>query len=309
MRVLVAGGTQFIGRHLVEFLMDEGHDVTLFNRGRTNPDLFPEATHVRGDRANPPAALGQRDWDWVFDISAYVEADLVPLVDLVARRTGRYVYISTGAVYRRQPEGTAITEDSPQWPPEPRYLDEPAPSWYGARKAQAEAALWRLAAAAGMQAAVVRPVVVYGPWDWDRRCEYWLQRVRAGRVVVPEAPAHFTRCVYVKDCARALIAAAKAPQAAGRAYNIAATRHRTLQEWIDTAADLLGAKARIRTVSWATLEAAGVTRVPAVGREDRNYMTERAQRELGFVSTPFAQTLAECFAHLGEPLPDPLADL
>jgi uncharacterized protein YbjT (DUF2867 family) len=69
-RVRVAGGTRFIGRHLVEFLLDAGHEVTLFNRGQTNPDLFPEAERIRGDRTDPPAALlgitpeiGTAAWD------------------------------------------------------------------------------------------------------------------------------------------------------------------------------------------------------------------------------------------------------
>ncbi len=307
-RVLVAGGTRYIGRHLVEFLLDEGHDVTLFNRGRTNPDLFPDAARIPGERADPPAALPQHHWDWVFDISAFTEGDLVGLIDRVGLRTDRYVFISTRGTYIPQPEGVEITEETPQWPPEPRYLDPPAPSWYGARKAKAEAALWRLAPAIGFEASVIRPPVVYGPYDyWDQRGEYWLGRVQSGDVVVPEEPVHFTRCVYVRDCVRAMIAAAKAPRAAGRAYNVAATRHRTLREWIDTAAALLGVTPRVRRVSWQALQEAGITRVPMLRREMQGFSTERAERELGLTSTPFAQTLAECLAHPGDEMEDPLA--
>ncbi len=299
MRVLVAGGTRFIGRHLVEFLLDEGHEVTLFNRGQTNPDLFPEAARVAGERADPPAVLGQRDWDWVFDVSAYVEEEVVPLVRAVGPRTGRYVYVSTGGVYMPRPDGAEITEDSPQWPAEERYLGDGAPNAYGAKKAKAERALWRLGPECGMQVTVVRPVVVYGPWDPTDRCHYWLHRVKAGGVVVPGEPAAFTRCVYVKDLARELIAAAKAPHAANRAYNAAQTRHRTLREWIDTAAASVGTTPRVATVSWEALREAGVAHLPAVSRgAGRNFSTERAQRELGLTSTPFAQTVAECLAHM-----------
>ncbi len=298
MRVLVAGGSRFIGRHLVEFLLDEGHDVTLFNRGQTNPELFPEAARIHGDRADPPAALGQHDWDWVFDVSAYVEEELTPLVRAVGPRTRRYLYVSTGGVYMPSPN-VEITEDSAQWPAEERYLGEGAPNAYGAKKAKAERALWRMAPEYGMEVAVIRPVVVYGPWDPTDRCHYWLHRVKAGTVVVPEAPAAFTRCVYVKDLVRELIAAAKAPHAANRAYNAAQTRHRSLQEWIDTAAAVLGTTPRVRAVSWEDLKEAGVERLPAVGRAPaRIYSTARAQAELGLTSTPFAQTVAECFAHM-----------
>jgi 2'-hydroxyisoflavone reductase len=299
MRVLVAGGTRFIGRHLVEFLLDEGHAVTLFNRGQTNPDLFPEAARIRGDRADPPAALGQRDWDWVFDVSAYVEDELTPLVRVVGPRTGRYIYVCTGGSYMQSPDGAEITEDSPQWPAEERYLGAGAPNAYGAKKAKAERALWRMAPEYGMEVSVVRPVVVYGPWDPTDRCHYWLHRVQVGTVVVPEEPASFTRCVYVKDLVRELVAAAKAPHAKNRAYNAAQTRHRTLQEWIDTAAAVLGTTPRVKRVSWEALKEAGVGGLPAVSRgAGRNFSTQRAQQELGLTSTPFAQTLAECFAHM-----------
>lgn len=307
MRVLVAGGTRFIGRHLVEFLLDEGHEVTLFNRGQTNPHLFPGVARVRGNRLAPPAELGQSIWDWVFDLSAYTEAQLTPLVQLVGPRSGRYIYLSTRATYMTPPEGVVeglsegaeLTEDSPQWPPEERYLADAVPSWYGARKAKAEAALWRLGAALGMPVSVVRPPVVYGPWDEDRRCLYWLQRVQAGEVVIPGPPAAFTHCIYVKDGVRVLIAVAKARHAAGRAYNAAMTRYRSLQEWIDTAAAVLGRAPRVKTVSWDRLDAAGVERLPDVKREgERGFSTQRVQRELGFTSSPFAQTLAECFAYM-----------
>ena len=299
MRVLIAGGTRVIGRHLTEFLLDEGHEVTLFNRGQTNPDLFPEAARIKGDRADPPAALAARDWDWVFDVSAYVEDELVPLVKVIGPHAGRYIYVCTGGSYMQNPEAKEITEDSPQWPPEDRYMADGAPNAYGAKKAKAEAALWRMAPEYGMEVSVVRPVVVYGPWDPTDRCHYWLHRVQAGSVVVPEAPVSMTRAVYVKDLVRELVGAAKAPHAAGRAYNAAMTRHRSLQEWLDTAAAVLGKAPTVKTVSWDALKAAGVERLPAVSRgAGRNFSTERAQQELGHTSTPFAQTIAECYAHM-----------
>ncbi len=301
MRVLVAGGTKFVGRHLVDLLLADGHDVTLFNRGLTNPALFPGAARIAGDRADPPEALGGRDWDWVFDVSGQTAEDVGRLGRRVAARTGRYVFVSTASVYRDRAGNPGIDEDGELWPVTPASLADGSPSAYGARKTAAEAAVWALAVEAGMEAAVVRPVLVYGPWDLSDRCGYWLHRVRAGAVVVPEAPAGFRHTVYVKDLARILAAAAKARGAAGRTYNAASTRHHTVEDWIGTAAEVAGVRPVVRRVSWDALRAAGATGLPGVGVHpgaDWTVSSARIQRELGFTSTPFAQTLAECYAHM-----------
>jgi 2'-hydroxyisoflavone reductase len=291
MRALVAGGTRFIGRHLVELLLADGHEVTLFNRGRTNPHLFPAAARIAGERSDPPAALGARDWDWVFDVSAYTAADLLALGRLVAPRTGRYVLVSTGSVYRDRAGTPNVDEDGELWPTTPEFTAEGSPSAYGARKAAAEAALRGL----GVPWTVVRPVLVYGPWDTSDRCHYWLHRVRMGRVVVPEPPAGINHSVYVKDLARILVAAAKAPHAAGRAYNGASTVHHTLMDWIAAASRVSGVTPEVRALPWADLPGP----LPIVGPGgERSVSTQRIQRDFGFTSTPFEATIAESYAHM-----------
>ncbi len=305
MRVLVAGGTKFVGRHLVELLLADGHEVTLFNRGLTNPGLFPEAARIAGDRADPPAALGARDWDWVFDVSGQTPDDVRRLGGRVAARTGRYVFVSTASVYRDRAGNPGIDEDGELWPVTPESLAEGSPSAYGARKTASEAAVRSLAVETGMAWAVVRPVLVYGPWDATDRCHYWLHRVRAGAVVAPEPPAGFRHTVYVKDLARILAGAARARGAAGRVYNAASTRHHTLEDWIETGAAVCGARPVVRRVSWDALRQAGVAGLGNVGVHpgaDWTVSSERIQRELGFISTPFAQTVAECYASMTGPV-------
>ena len=291
MRALVAGGTKFVGRHLVELLLADGHDVTLFNRGRTNPDLFPEAARIAGERADPPAELGRRDWDWVFDVSGYTADDVSRLGGLVAGRAGRYVFVSTGSVYRDRAGNPGVAEDGELWPTTAEFTAEGSPSAYGARKAAAEAALRGLAT----PWTVVRPVLIYGPWDLTDRCHYWLHRVRAGTVVVPEPPVGVNHSVYVTDLARILVGAAKAPHAAGRIYNGASTVHHTLADWIAAASRVSGVTPEVNTVPWAELGGP----LPMVGPGgERSVSSERIQRELGFTSTPFEQTLAESYAHM-----------
>ena len=110
MRLLVLGGTLFLGRHVVEAALARGHDVTLFNRGRTNPALFPEAEHLRGDRDGDLTALAGRDWDAVVDPSGYTRRFLGPRARAGARAHGRVGYpedvagaLVTGA--ERRPRG------------------------------------------------------------------------------------------------------------------------------------------------------------------------------------------------------------
>ena len=100
MNVLVLGGTVFVGRHLVDAALAGGHDITLFTRGLTNPDLFPEVEHLRGDRTSDLHALAGRKWDAVFDTTGF-DPDVVRRSGaLLAGNVGFYAFTSTISVYR-----------------------------------------------------------------------------------------------------------------------------------------------------------------------------------------------------------------
>src|SRR5215203_4417844 len=99
MRVLILGGTSFVGRHLTEAALAAGHRVTLFNRGRTNPGLFPEAEHLRGDRRRDLSALEGRRWNVAIDVNGYLPKQVGASARLLADAVESYVYISTISVY------------------------------------------------------------------------------------------------------------------------------------------------------------------------------------------------------------------
>src|SRR5215472_6521525 len=100
MRTLVIGGTRFVGRGVVELLLARGHDVTLLNRGQTNPELFVGVERITADRsAISPTLLGARIWDAVLDMNAYAPAEVESAVAALAGRTTRYVFCSTVSVY------------------------------------------------------------------------------------------------------------------------------------------------------------------------------------------------------------------
>ncbi len=115
--VLVLGGTSFVGRGIVECLLDRGHTPALFNRGRTGADLFPGVERLIGDRESGDyAALAGRSWDAVVDVTGYVPRYVSEVIAVLGDRVGRYIFLSTGLVYDRLAASGVITEASPRRP-------------------------------------------------------------------------------------------------------------------------------------------------------------------------------------------------
>ena len=120
MKVLILGGTLFLGRHLVESALARGHEVTLFNRGRTNPDLYPEVEKLHGDRdSGDLGALHRRNWDAAIDTCGYVPRIVRESAELLAGAVGRYVFVSSLSVFT-PPAKQRLTERDPVHPPRRR---------------------------------------------------------------------------------------------------------------------------------------------------------------------------------------------
>ncbi|MFL5921383.1 MAG: SDR family oxidoreductase [Gaiellaceae bacterium] len=197
MRLLVLGGTKFLGRAAVETVLARGHEVTLFNRGETNPELFPEAEKLRGDRAADLGAVAGRNWDAVLDPSGYIPAVVRASAEALADRAGHYLFISSVSVYASQAETNH--EDAPLAElgdlPEDRLTEDFEN--YGALKALCEAAV---AHAFGERHTVVRPGLIVGAHDGTGRFTYWPHRVaRGGEVLAPAPPERKTQFVDVRD--------------------------------------------------------------------------------------------------------------
>src|SRR5574339_1086719 len=99
MKILILGGTKFLGRHLVDAALAAGHEVTLFNRGKTNPTLFPNVETILGDREHDIEKLSGREWDAVIDVAGYLPRIVRLSVDSLARSVKRYVFISSISAY------------------------------------------------------------------------------------------------------------------------------------------------------------------------------------------------------------------
>ncbi|MCP3136360.1 NAD-dependent epimerase/dehydratase family protein [Pyxidicoccus xibeiensis] len=203
--ILILGGTKFLGPALVEFARSRGHTVTLFNRGKTNPGLFPDVEKLSGDRdpnkGEGLKALQGRKWDAVVDTSGYVPRVVEASAALLAPNVGHYSFVSSISVYSNFAD-YGITEASPV-----ATLEDPAsedvPKYYGALKAACERA-----AEAAMPGRVlnVRPGLIVGPDDPTDRFTYWPARVaRGGEVLAPGDGQDPTQFIDARDLAAFII--------------------------------------------------------------------------------------------------------
>jgi 2'-hydroxyisoflavone reductase len=203
-KILVLGGTKFLGRAAVEAALARGHEVTLFNRGETNPELFPDAEKLHGDREHDLSALAGRSWDAVIDPSGYVPGVVRTSAEALADSAGYYLFISSISVYEDFSEPR--DEDSPleelaDDKPVDRLLEDY--SNYGALKVLCERVV---AETIPNRHALVRPGLIVGPHDPTGRFTYWPHRIaRGGEVLVPGPPGRTVQFVDVRDLASWLI--------------------------------------------------------------------------------------------------------
>jgi 2'-hydroxyisoflavone reductase len=200
MRILIMGGTRFVGRHITQAALGAGHEVTLFHRGRTGADLFPGAQHVLGDRDSGTdlAQLSGGQWDATVDVNAYLPRQVRALAAVLNGRGGQQLFISTASVYKT-PVAPGFSEDAPL-----QELAEPFPGevtneTYGGLKVACERAAMELH---GPGSAVIRPTYVIGPHDFSYRFTYWVSRIaRGGEVLAPGNPADPIQVIDARDMA------------------------------------------------------------------------------------------------------------
>ena len=238
MRLLVLGGTKFLGRAAVEAALARWHEVTLFNRGETNPELFPEAEKLRGDRTAGLAELRSREWDAVIDPSGYVPAVVRDSAESLAGAIGHYLFISSISVYASlaasNDESSPLAELGEM--PDDRLLEDY--SNYGALKVLCEEAV---AEAFGEGHATVRPGLIVGAHDPTGRFTYWPHRVaRGGEVLAPAPPERKVQFIDVRDLGSWLVDLSER-RAAG-AFN-ATHPGRTWDEVLETCREVAGSDA------------------------------------------------------------------
>ena len=201
MQILVLGGTRFAGRAIVETALGRGDTVTMFNRGSSNPGLFPGVETVIGDRTTDLSPLDGREFDAVIDVACYAPETARLSAEAFSNRTGRYVFVSTVSVYADQGTTEAQLEDAPLAQLKPDTTD--FAENYGANKALCEAVVREVY---GDRALIGRPGLISGPHDPTDRFPYWPRRIaRGGRVLVPGDPTDLKQVIDARDVAAFLL--------------------------------------------------------------------------------------------------------
>lgn len=321
MRILVLGGTVFVGRAIVAQALRTGAEVTLFTRGRTAPGLFPGAEHRRGDRTTGDyAALRDGAWDAVVDVSGYVPRHIAQAADALgadapagrtpagrAKGAGRvegagrdrdacagvrrYLFVSSHAVYAQDGVGPGSDEDTPRRPPV-RHTEELTGDTYGPLKVACEdevRARW------GERATIVRPGKVAGPYDDSDTFTYWVRRAaRGGRVAVPADLDQPVQVVDSRDLAR-LVLRLLADDRPGAFHAVGPAEPTTLGGLIRTCARVAGSDVDLVRVHPAPADLPPDFPLLRPNRPSQQRSPARA-RAAGLTATPLAVTASDVLA-------------
>ncbi len=199
MRVLLLGGPRFLGLAVADAALARGHELTFFNRGQTNPELYPDVERLHGDRDGELEPLVGREWDAVVDTSGYVPRVVGASAALLGPSVGRYAYVSSISVYADL--AAPVDESSTVRTLEDETVEEMGDSYenYGPLKALCERVVGD---AFRERALVIRPGLIGGPHDPTGRFTYWPHRVaRGGEMLAPGPPERLVQFIDVRDLA------------------------------------------------------------------------------------------------------------
>jgi 2'-hydroxyisoflavone reductase len=197
-QLLIIGGTLFLGRAIVETTIQGGHQVTLFNRGKSNSDIFPQIEHLVGDRDGGLDVLRGRRWDSVIDTCGYIPRVVGDSTALLADRVGQYVFISSISVYAGS-QSPGLDETAPLGVLEDESVEDVTGVTYGPLKALCEKTVQ---ANLPGRSLIIRPGLIVGPHDRSDRFTYWPYRIsRGGLVLAPGRPERGIQFIDVRDLA------------------------------------------------------------------------------------------------------------
>jgi nucleoside-diphosphate-sugar epimerase len=240
LKLLVLGGTKFLGRAVVEAAHERSHEVTLFNRGLTDPALFAEAEHLRGDRDGDLSALAGRRWDAVVDASGYVPRVVRASAEQLATSVSHYVFVSSISVYEA-PLEPGFDETAPVKELADRQSEDVQRD-YGALKAACERVVREVFPSAH---ANVRAGLIVGPHDPTGRFTYWPERVARGReVLAPGNPGRHVQLVDVRDLGAWIVRLAE-DQASGTFNATGPEPPLTMGDLLETCVQVTGSGARL----------------------------------------------------------------
>ncbi len=255
MRILVIGGTRFVGRHFVDAARAAGHTITLFHRGKTGSDVFSDLETIHGDRdqAGDLDRLRGKSWDVVLDTCAYIPRHVKMLTEVID--TPHYILISTISVYS-DPVTAGADEEAPLITLDDPTTEQVTGQTYGGLKVLCETA----ARDSGIKSVtLVRPGMIVGPYDPTDRFTYWVERVaRGGEMLVPGEPTRRVQFIDGRDLAAWLVKVAE-NHTTGTFNTVNPPHGVTWQEWLDAMRAEFGSDAQFTFVPDLWLESHQVT--------------------------------------------------
>ncbi len=263
-KILVLGGTGFIGIPIVEHLLEQGHRVTILTRGQANPFLRHPVERLRGDRTDSESlrkAVGQRSFDVVVDNLAYVKEDVLSAVDIFGGRVEQYILTSSVVVYGSDFKNP-VREESISLSQPPAGAKSPVPGKStGSGKRQCELALWQAhEGKPPFYFTILRPAKIHGPRDPSPRLWWYIQRIAdGGPLVIPDdSPDPLIRHVYSGDLAKAYTGVLLNRRCYNQTYNVAGDEIISLHSLMCVIAGTLGRELRVIKAPRSVMEQAGL---------------------------------------------------
>lgn len=250
MHILVIGGTRFVGRHFVQSAQARGHSLTLFHRGKSNPDLFPDVETIQGDRESELGKLAGQHWDAVVDTCGYVPRLTRLSAEALRDSVGRYLFISTISVYAMPIGAPNGDETSALQSLEDVTTEAITGETYGGLKVLCEQSVEHVF---GERSLMVRPGMIVGAHDPTDRFTYWVDRVaRGGDILLPAQAERAVQMIDARDLGDWMVLALE--RNLSGAYNATGQRH-TWADWMQTMAQALGTNPTWHWVDDAFVEA------------------------------------------------------
>lgn len=300
MNILILGGTRFLGRHLVDAALARGHSVTLFNRGKSNPGLYPQIETILGDRETDLDKLAGRRWDAVIDTCGYLPRIVRLSAQALKNSVDSYVFISSISAYADFAQ-VGITENSPLATMPNETVEEITGETYGPLKVLCEKAV---KAELPGRALLIRPGLIVGPHDPTDRFTYWPFRIAGGgEVLAPEKPDVPVQIIDGRDLAEFTFKliesrASGVYNATGPDYDL------TLGDMLETCKQVSGSDAVLR---WAPVEF--LTRNKVEAWSDMPVWVPDSPENAGFSKVDVSKAIAAglTFRPLAETIRDTLA--
>ena len=237
-KILILGGTNFIGRNLTEQLLQlNKFDITLFNRGKTNTHLFPNTNKIHGDRRSDDInKIAQENWDYVIDLSCYYPSSLVSIFKRLNPSLKRYIFISSCSVYDNSIHTNEFKdENSPVLSCNQEEAIDTTPQTYGKRKVACE----QQVIDSGFRYSILRPALVYGQYDHTDRFYYWLYQTKfQNDILYPNEGLNKLSLTYINDLITSILRTLNTALDSD-IYNIISYPEFSLKQLIDIASSLL----------------------------------------------------------------------